>query len=247
MNAGRAPALVALVVALLEAGVAGADPVAAPVAQPAPHVAAAVVDRVVVRYYALETGSSLRPRFITERMLGFEARLEAAAEGEAAEGPELSAAGEGSYPERYVRAALEHHIAEELLASLQIQTGVEPALLPKLAKAAKEALLERVGGETQLRAAAESEGIDATEIDALLRRNARAAYYLDHEVSPILNPSEEQLREVFRTSAHPFKGKKFEAVHDDLERWFVAERLRVAEAAYLQTSRNRVKIVMVAR
>jgi hypothetical protein len=247
VTARGAKALVPLAFALLGTGIARADAPAPPSAPPVPHVAGAVVDRVVVRFYALETGSSLRPRFVTERVLAFEARLEAEAEGKADGGGALGVAGEGSYPERYVRAALEHHIAEELLASLQIQSGVEPAELPALAKAARVAIVERIGGEDALRAAADTEGIDAAEIDAILRRNARAAYYLDHEVSPILHPSEEQLREVFRTSAHPFKGKKYETVHDDLERWFVAERLRVAEASYLQTSRNRVKIVMVPR
>jgi hypothetical protein len=234
-------------VALLPAGArADGDPAGVP--GPARHSqTGAIVDRVAVRFYAPEMGSSSRPRFVSERTLAFEARLEAEAEGAAGDGLTGGALGSGAYQERYVRSALEHHIAEELLASLQIQTGQEPAELPHLASAARVALTERVGGEEGLRLAASIEGIDATEIDAILRRKARAAYYLDHEISPILHPSEEQLREVFRTSSHPFKGKRFENVREDLLRWFVAERLRVAEAAYLQTARNRVKIVVVAR
>jgi hypothetical protein len=215
-------------------------------AQP-PHAAAAIVDRVAVRYYASETGGSIRPRFVTERTLAFETRLEVEAEGTEGPAEGTGSALSGPYPERFVRTALELHVAEELLAALQIQSGLEPPELPTLAKAARDALVERVGGEDALRATAEAEAVGATEIDAILRRKARAAYYLDHDVSPILHPSEEQLREVFRTSAHPFKGKRFEAVHDDLLRWFVAERLRVAETSYLQSARNRVKIVMVPR
>jgi len=244
--------------------------------------AAAVVDRVVLRFYAPETGSSSRPRFITERMLAFETRLEAAMDGASlvggppsGPGPETTSgtdppASPGIYQDRYVRAAMEHHIAEEMLASLEVQSdgaaeaakprdprgpgnpgeaakpATDQAELAPLAAAARAALIERVGGADALREAAEAEGILGSEVDAILRRQARAAYYIDREIAPILHPSEEQLREVYRTSAHPYKGKKFETIHEDLERWFVAERLRVAELAFLQSARSRVKIIIVA-
>ncbi len=251
--------LLASAVVLGWAQEAAAQPPGPAAPSPAAHVAAAVVDRVALRFYAPETGGSARPRFITERTLAFEARLEAAGEGvfdvaapAAAEGTlSAGAAGAssegGAYQERYVRAAMEQHVAEDLLASLQVQSGVESPEIGALAQAARDALLERVGGEAALRKAADAEGIDAAEIDAMLRRRARAAFYLDHEVSPILHPSEEQLREVYRTSAHPYKGKKFETIRDDLARWFVSERLRVALSSYLQAARNRVRIVVVPR
>ncbi len=213
----------------------GGPALAQPPATSPPH---ALVDGVVVRYYAPETGGSLRPRFVTTRTLAFEARLEAL-------GEEPGRAGLG-YQERHVRLALEHHIAEELLASLAIQGGSEPTDLPHMTADARAALLQRVGGEAALLAAAQAEGVDSVEVDAMLRRQARAAFYVDRNVSPILRPSEEQLREVYRTTAHPFKSRKFEEARDDLLRWFVAERLRVAEAAFLQTARSRVKIVVLS-
>ena len=40
----------------------------------------ATIDRVAVRYYAPETGGSGHPRFVSERMLAFEARLDALAD-----------------------------------------------------------------------------------------------------------------------------------------------------------------------
>jgi hypothetical protein len=86
--------------------------------------------------------------------------------------------------------------------------------------------------------------MDATEVDALLHRAALAAWYLDHVVTPILHPSDEQLRDVFRTSAHPFRGQPFERVRDALSRWFVLERLRVAESAFSQSARSRVTITV---
>ena len=70
----------------------------------------AVIDRAVVRFYAPETGGTAHPRFIDERTLAFETRLEALAEG--------ATSGSDGYPERLVRGALEHHVTEELLAGL---------------------------------------------------------------------------------------------------------------------------------
>jgi hypothetical protein len=216
---------------LLMSGVASADGTPAVTDR-------AVVDRVAVRFFSIEAGGAARPRFLTERTIAFDARIEAMIEGATTSGP---------YQERHIRAAVEREIADEVLSSLLAQAGEPPQGVAPLAEDIRTALLARIGGATALEAAAVAEGIDAEEIARMLRRQARAAFYLDHEVSPILHPSEEQLREVFRTSQHPFKGKKFEDVREELGRWFVAERLRVAEAAFLQSARNRVTIVYVAR
>lgn len=81
-------------------------------------------------------------------------------------------------------------------------------------------------------------------MDALVHRAALAVWYLDHAVTPILHPSDEQLRDVFRTSANPYRGQTFENVREALARWFVLERVRVTESAFLQSARSRVKIVM---
>jgi hypothetical protein len=92
--------------------------------------------------------------------------------------------------------------------------------------------------------AADAEHLDGGEIEALLHRAALASWYLDRAVTPILHPSEEQLRDVYRTSAHPYRGQPFEKARDALARWFVVERVRVAEAAFLQSARSRVKITI---
>jgi hypothetical protein len=92
-----------------------------------------------------------------------------------------------------------------------------------------------------------AEGIDDAELDALVRRRARAALYVDRALTPLLTPTDEQLREVFRTSANPFKNQPFEAVRAPLSRWFVEERLRAAETTFLQVARARVRIVVVPR
>jgi hypothetical protein len=199
----------------------------------------AILDRVAVRFYAPETGGTSRPRFITERTLSFEARLLAMGEqGSSAQTPP---------EERHLRQAIERHVAEELLSSLGTLGGKETPDLSRLADDARAELEERIGGEGPLREAAVAERIDPEEVQTLFLRRARAAYYLDHNVTPLLYPEEEQLHEVFRTAAHPFRNKRFEDVKKPLARWLVAERLKAAESAFLQTARTRVKIVIVGR
>jgi len=198
----------------------------------------ATIDRVAVRYYAPETGGSARPRFVSERMLAFEARLDALAE-RAPEGAQLE--------DRFVRAALDRHIAEDMLAALAVQSRTVPADVAALAALADDertGLVERVGDEKMLRAAMAAEGVDDSELDALLRRRVRAAWYIDRALTPLLRPTDEQLREVFRTSAHPFKNQTFDVARPALARWFVEERLRAAETTFLQVARARVRIVV---
>ena len=199
------------------------------------------VDAVAARFYSPETGGAEHPLFITERTLAFEARLEALQEGYAVSNDQQA------YAERHVRAALEHHVAEEMLSRLPYEN---PPALPELARQIHEvgiALVTRIGGEGVLMAAAAKEGIAPVEVDAMLRRQAKAGIYIDRAINPILHPSEDQLREVFRTAAHPYRGMSFDDARANLERWFVAERLRVAKSAFLQTARTRVKIIAVSR
>lgn len=197
----------------------------------------ATVDRIAVRYWAPETGGVQKPRFISERILAFEARVEALGEG--------SFGASGAYQERHVRAATERHVAEDLLAALTVVHGTEPPELPKQAEKARIALEDRVGGHLALEAARVAEGIDPGELTQLLFRQVRAAFYVDYAIAPILHPTEEELREVFRTNAHPFKGQRLEDVRERFMRWLVLERLRQAESGFLQAARTRTKIVAI--
>ena len=191
-----------------------------------------LVDSVVVRFYAPEMGGPTRPRFILQRILAFEARLQAKAED----------TGAPSYQERHVRAAMDRHIAEELLAALPLERPPGEADLSRVGADLREGLVQRIGGDKVLHALAEAERISDVELAALFRRQARAAIYIERAVLPILYPSEEQLRDVFRTAAHPYKSQKFEEARAAFARWYVDERLRAAETAFLQAARSRVKI-----
>jgi hypothetical protein len=207
-----------------------------------------VVDRVALRYYAPETGGVGQVRVITERVLAFEARLEAAAEGT----PGLAT------QERYVRAALERHVAEDLLAGLGGQDvkgaartdmihGVTVAEFDDLVARTRQALVDRVHGEATLTAAMRAEGIDESELGDLLSRRVVALLYVDRAITPVLHPRDDELREVFRTSPQLFGDTKFEKAKHEVEEWVVQERLRAAESAYWQTARTRVHLVYPQR
>ncbi len=245
LGAGTLPVALALLIAfvppflgtfLVASTVSAADDASPPRAPIDPK--GEPIDRVAARYYSPETGGSARPRFVSERMLAFEARLDALAE----QAPEAAV-----YEDRFVRAALDRHIAEDMLSALAVQSGTPLQDLGALAEEERTGLVERLGGVAVLRVAMAAEGIDDSEVDALLRRRVRAAWYIDHALTPLLRPTDEQLREVFRTSAHPFKNQPFDAVRPALARWFVEERLRAAETSFLQVARARVHVVVVPR
>jgi hypothetical protein len=235
--AARAAALAAAIAASL------AVSLALPTRTASAQTASITVDRTVVRFYAAETGGAAYPRYIFERTLAFEARLEALA---------LAPQGIGDgYQEHDVRAALEHHVAEEILATLadRLIADSPPSRRPtaeELARVEQDvmaAMFERLGGRARVDDAAKAEQLDTQEVEAVFRRGALAAWYVDRAITPILHPSEEQLRDVYRTSAHPYRGRPLEEVRAPLERWFGVERARVAEGAFLQAARSRVKII----
>jgi hypothetical protein len=198
--------------------------------------AAPVVDRTLVRFDAPETGGVARPQFIFERELAFEARLESLADPDR----ERSA----PYLDRHLRAALERHIAEELLAHLVMDPEPSADELARRAGGARGVLEQRVRGPDKLEAAAEAEGIEGADVDRLVEREARASLYLDRMVAPMLEPSEAELREVHH-GANPFRGRPFEEVTPALRKWYVGERLEAALGAFFQNARGRVHVSFV--
>lgn len=200
-----------------------------------------VVDRAVVRFVAPEVGGVRSPRFIFERTLAFEARLEALADpdrGRAADAP--------PFRERHVRAALERHVAETLLSNLRIDPEPSPAELARQTEAARRMLMERSGGPNAVQAALSAEGIDRRELTSILRRQARASLYLDRMVAPMLAPSDAELRNIHRSSPTPFRGRAFEDVEPALRRWYVARRLGLALEAFFENARSRVEITLLS-
>lgn len=213
-----------------------------------PHAHAApsgpLVDRVAVLFDAPETGGASSPRAILERELAFEARLEALASGEPL-GDER-----GPYGARHVRSALDRHIATELLAYLPDDAGFgakDPCDesgtdLERGVALARAVLLARVKGPEALRAAMEEERVGEDDLVRLLRREAKAARYLDRVVAPMLSPSDGELRALLRTPSHPLASKPFVAVRCALRSALVSQRIGAALTSFLQTSRLRVRV-----
>jgi hypothetical protein len=202
--------------------------------------ARAVVDRVAVRFFAPETGGPAHPRFISERVLAFEARLDALTD----VGP---ATGRTTVDDRRLRNALDRHVVEELLSALEEGSGNNPGEEARLAREVRADLAQRAGSDEAVWVAAEEEGLGADEVDEIVLRRARAAVYLDKAVARFLRPQEDQLREIFRTSQHPFRERAYDEVKPQLSRWFVFERLKTLESTFLQTARARVTIVVIPR
>jgi hypothetical protein len=198
----------------------------------------AELDATVVRFVAPETGGVRSPRFITARELAFEARIEALADPDRARGSQ-------PYLERHVRAALQRHIAETLLASSRIDPDPTKEELDRQTRAARKILLQRVGGAAALRQAALAEGVGDRLVVRIVRRQARASLYLDRMVAPMLVPSRTELRLVHRQT--PFSELPFEQVELQLERYVVSRRLTAALGDYYRNVRARIDITLLSR
>jgi hypothetical protein len=216
-----------LVAALTGAAVPCASAQAAPV----------VLDRVVVRFYAPETGGAQRPRFISERRLAFEARLEALAD--------QDRGGEGAYRERHVSAALERHISEVLLSSLRIEPEPSEAVMTRQVELARKLMSDRVGGDDALSVAQRAEGISNAELSSVLRRQARASLYLDRMVAPMLRPSDAELEAIQRSAPAALQNEPFVRVRPLLLRWYVSRRLASAMSSFFQEARSRVTVTLL--
>ena len=198
------------------------------------------VDRVIARFEANELGGSVRPRFIFERTLAFEARIEALVEAQRGL-PTTS----NDYSDRHVRSALERHVTEQILVSLPVEPPLRNDEVRRRAIAAYISLEQSIGGRQNLLDAAFAEGMETEDVNALIERRARASLYLDRMVAPMLNPSDAELREVLRSEPTPFRGQAFDEVAVPLRRWYVADRLRTALAAFFRSARARIRIVML--
>ena len=115
---------------------------------PAASARPVVLDRAVVRFVAPETGGVASPRFVFERQLAFEARLDALADPDrvararAREGVE-------PYRDRHVRGALDRHIAETLLAALRIDPEPKRSEIEARVVAARAALMRALIAESE--------------------------------------------------------------------------------------------------
>lgn len=194
-----------------------------------------VVDRAVARFSAPEGAGRERPYFVYERELAFEARLVALADSAHRSKSE-------AYRRHHLQAALERHVAETLLSALAIDPKPTPVQLVNQVQAAREMLIEQVGGAAHLFAAARAEGLGSLELRRFFRRRAQASLYLHVMVAPMLEPSTLELRRVHARGEGPFSDKPFDDAEPALRRWFVARSLRAAAQIYYQNARARLRL-----
>lgn len=197
------------------------------------------VDRAVVRFVAPETGGARRPRFVFERELAFEARLEALAD------PDRGALGDAPYRDRHVTAALDRHIAETILGTLRIEPEPSAAELEHQGQLAHRMLSDRAGGEDALDQARRAEGISERELGRILAQKARASLYLDRMVTPMLEPSEAELRSIHKSTSTPFSSAPFDTIRPALRRWYVSRRLNAALSTFFENARSRIDVTLL--
>ena len=196
------------------------------------------LDRAAIRFFAREIGGVDAPRFVFARELAFEARLEALSEGQ-------SHADEPPFRSRHVRAALERHVAETVLESLNVTPPPTSDEIAARVEQARLSVLERVGGLVPLTEAARAEGIGDSEVLRLLHREALASLYLDRMVAPMLDPTDAELRSVHRTQRTPFSGKPYDEIATALRRWYVGTRLAASLASFYDGLRTRLTVTVL--
>ncbi len=199
---------------------------------------AVAVDRAVARFYAQDTGGVKSPRFIYERVLAFEARLESMAD------PSRES-GARAYRARHVMSALERHVAETLLASLHIDPEPTKADLARQMQSARARVVERVGGERAFLDAMAAERIGERDVYGIFRRQALASLYLDRMVTPMLEPTEAELRAAYSRKETPFRELPYAQARPLLQRWYTARKLGAAVQAYYQNARGRLNLVLI--
>lgn len=194
---------------------------------------AVLVDRIVVRWTTTDRGVTNKPQVIFARELAFEARLEAMAGGEPPDAP---------ITERYLRAALNRHISEALLALLPVDAEPTAEDIAKRADAAASVLEARVGGLEKIAKALELEGLSVDELAAIHRRSARASLYLDRMIAPQIEPTRQELVDLQASGTTPYTKEPFDKVEEKLRRWLLAQRLNDTLDAFFQKSRSKIVV-----
>jgi len=206
---------------------------AQPRAQAEPELRPGIVDRVVARWRLAVPGSRGRTRAIFERELAFDARLDGLASGLEPGAP---------IGDRALRVALGRRVATELLDALPLDDAPSPRAIGERAEMLRALLAARVGGEARLASAMLEEGVGVAELDARLRRSARAAFVIERTQGRALEPTEDELREL--ASAERARNLRDDQARslDALRAHVVHRRLADALDAVYQRARPRLSI-----
>ena len=227
-------------------------PTGEPKAEPgAPPKGPFRIDRVAVRWHSAATGGIDRPQFVSARKLAFLARLEALVSDKNVK---------KGYESKHIRRALQRHITETILANLPVNPEPTAKQIGDYAEDARKVLHRQIivhqkPKKTQLskkdikklgfayvQRAAIKEGIEGADLDAVLARRARASWYLDKTVAPMLEPSSTQLINLQRSGTTPYTSIGFDQARQALRDWYLTNQLRLALDRYYNTVRTAVKV-----
>ena len=221
----------------------GAGPAAAPavagrrrLGRDAAHT---VVDRAVVRFFAPETGGTAHPRFVLERTLAFEARLEAMAERggrrrRATRSVTCAPRWSTTWPSRCWPSLAEKLIAEspaEKRPALGGGAAGRGAAGPGAGRAPGRARARGRGGAGG--AARSPPRSTRCSTGPPWRRGTSTARSRRSCTRPRSSSATCTGRRLTRTA-----GSRSSRCATALARWFVVERVRVAESAFLQSARR---------
>jgi len=195
-----------------------------------------IVDRVIARWRTVDQDSASVGHLVFARELAFEARIEAMALGDSPD---------AKLTDRHIRSALTRHVTESLLEELPLDPPATPAEIGERAERARSALEARVGSAARLESARALERLDTDEVDAILRRTARASLYLDRMVAPVLVPTDLELRELHASGKTPYSDRRFVDVVDKLRRLLLSQRMASALEDFWQRARSRIVITWV--
>lgn len=198
-----------------------------------------VAERTVARFQDPEASdASMAQRFVFERELLIEAWLVAY------ERAPLSAA-PTAYDDKSLRAALDRHLIDEVLATRPLPPKHEARVLAATL-VARKVIEDSVGGAERLNAALTGAfgrkvtAPEVAELDIIVRRRARAEIWLEVAVAPPIEPTLVEL-----AAFHPKTPELIAKAPFDAERvrpHARAARLREFANTYLQLIRSKLQL-----
>ena len=110
----------------------------------------------------------------------------------------------------------------------------------------RAALESRLGGPGSLDRFGEMTGAPAGLIDAIVRRRATVARFIARNVALAVRVTDAEVAAAYAAGDHPFAGRPFDEVRDEVEAYVVALRQQQRLAEWLRDLRRRSRVRVLA-